>query len=258
MLGRLLIPLCLCCVVLCAFVGYLSKRAIKETKQISTEIVELDCGSLIEKRPRKATGVLLKDYCFVDRVAAIDSDGDEKWDLVAVPLFSKEIFKSKAKYTSVIACFRDVPDWETLKQRLATQELKVNYRVSDQELDSNLHAMLAKKFRNMDFRNSPVVTVGYGESNPVLGEKSLKLSYRFGAIAIVVGVLSMVFSVLSGLLSTFKLPERSPSRKRPAKKKKVKKKKSKSRVAAPANYDVEPTGGVLDRVRTMRDQQPSS
>jgi len=129
MLGRLLIPLCLCCVVLCAFVGYLSKRAIKESEQISTKIVELDCGGLIEKRPRKATGVLLKDYRFVDRVAAIDSDGDEKWDLVAVPLFSKEIFKSKVKYTSVIACFRDVPDWETLKQRLATHELKAREKV---------------------------------------------------------------------------------------------------------------------------------
>jgi len=104
----------------------------------------------------------------------------------------------------------------------------------------------------MDFKNSPVVTVGYGESNPVLGEKSLKLSYRVGAVAIVVGVLAMVFSVLSGLQSTFKLPERSPNRNRPAKKKKVKKKKSKKQVAAPANYDVEPTGGVLDRVRTSR------
>lgn len=257
MLGRLLIPLSLCCVVLCAFVGFLSKRAIKETKQISTEIVELNCGSLIEKRPRNSTGVLLKDYCFVDRVAGIDSDGDEKWNLVAVPLFAKEAFKSKAKYTSVIACFRDVPDWETLKQRLETNELKVNYRVSDQVLDSNLYVLLAKKFKNMDFRNSPVVTVGYGESNPVLGEKSLKLSYRFGAVAIVVGGVSLVFIVLAGLFNSFKMSERTPSRKRPVKKKKVKKKKAKKRVG-PTNYDVEPTGGVLDRVRTMRDKQPSS
>ena len=257
MLGRLLFPLSLCCVVLCAFVGYLSKQAIEEAERISTEVVELDCGSLIEKRPKKSTGLLLSEYAFVDRVAALDRDGDEKWDEVVVPLFSKEVFKAKAKYTAVIACFHDVPDWEALKQRLATGELKVNYSVSDQDLDLNLHALLAKKFKNMDFKNSPVVTVGYGASNPVLGEKSLKLSYRFGVVAVVVGVLSLISIVLAGLFNSFKMPERTPSRKRPTKKKKVKKKKAKKRVG-PTNYDVEPTGGVLDRVRTMRDQQPSS
>ena len=91
----------------------------------------------------------------------------------------------------------------------------------------------------------------------MLGEKSLKLSYRFGVVAVVVGVLSLISIVLAGLFNSFKMPERTPSRKRPTKKKKVKKKKAKKRVG-PTNYDVEPTGGVLDRVRTMRDQQPSS
>ena len=261
MIGRLLFPLCLCCVVLCAFVGYLSKRAIKEAEQVATEVVELDCGSLIEKPPYESTGVLLSDYVFIDEIASIDIDGDGKWDEVAVPLFSKEVFKAKASYQSVIARFRDVPDLETLKQRLAVDALKANYRVSEQTLDSNLHAMLAKKFKNMDFEKSPVVAVGYGESNPVLGEKSLEMSYQVGAIAIAVGVLSLVFSVLTGVLKSFTMPQQ-PSRRPMAMKKKKKKKKTSSQKktsnrSGPPNYDVEPTGGVLDRVRSMRDEQPS-
>jgi len=103
----------------------------------------------------------------------------------------------------------------------------------------------------MDFKNSPVVTVGYGESNPVLGEKSLKFSYRIGAVAVVVGVLSLVFNIFAGLLKSFKLPTRAPKKKIPAKKRNAKKR------TAPANYDVEPTGGVLDKVRSMRDQPAS-
>lgn len=251
MIGRLIFPLCLCCAVLCAFVGYLSKRSIKEAKQILTEVVEVDCGSLIENRPKKSAGVLLSDYVFVDRVASIDIDGDGKWDEVAVPLFSKDVFKSKARYKSVIACFRGVPDMETLNERLAANKIKVNYRVRNQSLDSGLHSTLAKKFKNMDFENSPVVTVGYGASHPVLGKESLKLSYRLGAIAIVVGVLSLVFNVLAGLLSNAKLPQRPqpPRRKIPAMKRKTKK------GSRPFHYDVEPTGGVLDRVRSMRDKQ---
>ena len=251
MIGRLLFPICICCAVLCAFVGYLSKRAIKEAEQIATEVVELDCGSLLEKRPQESTGVLLSNFAFLDRVAAIDIDGDEKWEEVAVPLFPKEGFTSKAAYTAVIACFRDVPDLAALKQRLADNELKVNYHAGKQELDSHFHSVLAKKLANMDFKNSPVVTVGYGESNPVLGEKSLKMSYQLGAVAIAVGVLSLIYAVLTSLLKSFKMPQLSTGRKKPAKKRKAKKR------AGPANYDVEPTGGVLDKVRSMRDQQPS-
>jgi len=248
MLARLLFPLCLCCVVLCALVGYLSKRAVEEAEKISTEFVELDVGSLIEKRLSKSTGLVLSNFVFVDRVASIDIDGDGKWDEVALPLFANKAFKSKARYRSVIACFRDVPDLETLKQRLASNELKANYRVPQQEFDSTLHSILAKNFKNMDFKNSPVVTVGYGAGNPVLGEKTLKLSYRFGAVALAVGVLSLIFTVLASLIKT---PERSPSRKKPARKKRAKTR------TGPPNYDVEPTGGVLDRVRSVRDEQSS-
>jgi len=89
MTSRLIFPLCLCCAVLCAFVGYMSKRAIKEAEQVTTAVVELDCGMFLEKRPKESTGVLLSDYVFVNRVAAIDTDDDEKWDDVAVALFPK-------------------------------------------------------------------------------------------------------------------------------------------------------------------------
>ena len=53
MTGRLLFPLCLCCVVLCAFIGYMSKRAIEEAKQVATEVVELECGALLKEPPKE-------------------------------------------------------------------------------------------------------------------------------------------------------------------------------------------------------------
>ena len=206
MVARLLVPLCLCCVLLCVFVGVLSQRAIEEAEQVSSEIVDLDCGSLIDKRPKVSTGVLISDFILVDEVAAVDFDGDGAWDEIAVPLFSRESFKSKVAYRAVIACFRDVPDLKTLKQRLASNELKANYRVNDQELASVLHAQLAKELKSLDFKNSPVVTVGYGESNPVLGAKTLQICYRLGAVAIGVGVLSLFYTILTGLMENFKLP----------------------------------------------------
>ena len=211
MFARLLIPLCLCCVVLCGFVGFLSKRAIEEGAQISSETLELTCGSFIDSPPVVSSGVLLSDFDYVDQIATIDNDGDGKWDEVAIPLFSPDGFESQAGYSGVIACFRDVPDLETLHQRLASNKLQANYRVEEQNLGLRLHSQLAMKFKHMDFEHSPIVTVGYGSDNPLLGETSLKYSYTVGAAAIGIALLSLVYLVVTGLID--RVPKR-PRRER--------------------------------------------
>ena len=252
MLARLLIPLCLCCVVLCAFVGFLSKRAIDETAEIASKPKVLDCRSFIDNPPKRSSGILLSKFVFVDRIATIDSDRDGKWDEVAIPLFSRDGFKSRAGYTAVIACFRDVPDLETLHERLAANELEVNYRANDQRLGRNLHTQLAIKFKNMDFQYSPVVTIGYGQENPVLGQVSLKLSYTLGAIAIGVAALTLVCLAFASLFKSVVTAARTPRKRR---------KPKKIRAGLPnrnRNYENEPTGGVLDKIRSMRDQPMSS
>ena len=250
MLARLLIPLCLCCVVLCAFVGFLSKRAITETAQVSSVPVEFDCSSFIDSPPKKSSGVLLKDFVFVDLIATIDKDGDGKWDEVAIPLFSPDGFKSKAYYSAAIACFQDVPDLETLHQRLASNELQAYYWVNDQKLSLNLHSQLATKFKHMDFQQSPVVTVGYGNDNPLLGEASLEYSYLVGAAAVGVLILTLAYLVVAGLLNAV---PRSPRRPRRA--------SAKNRAGLPnseTDYNAGSTGGVLDQARSMRNRQPQA
>lgn len=249
MISRILIPLCLCCVVLCVFVGFLSKRAIKETAQVSAQFVEYDCSGFIEKPPTKSTGLLLHDFISIERIAKIDNDGDEKWDAIAVPLFAPDVLDSSFGYASVIACFRDVPDIETLRQRLVTNELRAVYRVGEQELDSNFHAQLAVQFKNMDFENSPIILVGYDQGNPLLGETSLKLSYMVGAAAIGIAVLAVICTALAGLMNRIPRPERRRKRKPTA-----------NRAGLPSNndHDGELTGGVLDQVRSMRDRQPDT
>ena len=247
MLARLLIPLCLCCVVLCTFVGYVSKRAIEDEASVASESIELDCDSFVNSPPKISKSVVLRDFVFVDEIATIDSDGDGKWDEVAIPLFSPKGFTSKASYSAVIACFRDVPDLETLHQKLAANKLQTNYLVHDQTLASRIHSQLATSFKNMDFANSPVVTVGYGQANPLLGEKSLKYSYMVGAGAVGLAVLTLAYLILAGLLKQVPRSSREPRRKRT--------KKRGNSTRGNANQDAEPTGGVLDQVRSLREKQ---
>ena len=253
MLARLLIPICVCCVVLCTFVGFLSKRAIEEAGRITTQPLKLECNSFINSPPKKSTGVLLSNFVFVDRIATIDNDGDNRWDEVAIPLFSPHSFDSKVGYSAVIACFRDVPDMETLHQRLAPGELQTNFCADEQNLRTTLHTQLATKFKNMDFRNSPVVTIGYGQDNPLLGETSLKYSYFVGTAAVGVGGLTLAYLVTAGLCKHLQSLPRSSKESR--------RKPTKNRAGLPGRQtkdDAEPTGGVLDQVQSLRQQQVHS
>ena len=253
MLARLLLLLCLCCVVLCAFVGFLSKRAIDEATEFSEHPLEQDCSSFIDSPPKKSSGILLNNFVFFnsiatieDDIATVDNDGDGKWDEVAIPLFSEDSFKSKVSYTSVIACFRDVPDLKTLHERLSAKELKVSYRVKEQKLARPLHTQLAITFKSMDFRNSPVVTVGYGQDNPILGVTSLTLSYTIGAAAFGVALLNIAYLAFMGFSKCGKNALRE-ARHEP----------TESPTCLPSsvtNCDDSPSESLLDAARSMRDQ----
>ena len=231
---------------MCAVVGFLSKRAINDAAQISSEPFELSCEKLIKSPLEKSSRVLLSDFVFTDRIATIDYEGDGKWEEVAIPLFPPNGLNSKASYSSVIVCFRDVPDLETLHQRLASNELQANYWVHDQSLHRGLLPQLAVKFENMDFRNSPVVTVGYKKENP-LGETSLRYSYQIGAGAIGVAVLTLIYLASASLSQ--QVPKR-PRRRTVANRT--------SEQSDETHRDLETSGEMLDLVRSIRDKQVQS
>lgn len=248
MIRRVLIPLCLCCAILCAFIGYVSQKAIDESASVKTNAEVFQCQALIEDRPLESIGVVIQDYITVDRFAKLDFDDDDQWDEVAIPLFPSQKPKSKAAYQSVIVCFKGVGDREALEKALAKKEVRAEYWASRQKLDDHLKTQLAYSFINMDFENSPVVYVGYSATNPLLGVKSLQLSYLLGGGSLALAALAFLFSVVVSLFN--RKPKFRPEPPKP-----------KNNLAGLPKTGDEPkelTGGVLDKVRSMRDPQPET
>jgi hypothetical protein len=252
MIRRILIPLSLCCAVLCAFVGFLSTQAIDEAERIATQSLEFSCEAMIRKPPKESTGVILSDYIGLDLFATVDIDDDDRWEEIAIPLFSKSVTESKHAYCAVIAVFNNVPDDVTLREVLSQPQLHADYWPA-KKLPVYLHSQLAVKFRNMDFTKSPVVMIGYPKSNPLLGEASLQLSKTVGIVALGIAGLTFLFSMVLKLFKLIKIKPK-PQLSKPG--------PTRNRAGLPTNADnldlEEPTGGVLDRVRSMRDQQPET
>lgn len=246
MIRRVLIPLCLCCAILCAFIGYVSQKAIEESKNVKSNAEVVQCQALIEDRPVESVGVVIQDFITVDRFAKLDFDNDDQWDEVAIPLFPSQKPKSKATYQAVIVCFRGVSDRAALEKALVGKEVQAEYWASRQKLDDHLKTQLARSFINMDFENSPVVYVGYSTTNPLLGAKSLQLSYLLGGVSLALGALAFVFSVLVSWLN--RKPKFRPDPPKP--------KQNLAGLPTAGNEPKEMTGGVLDKVRSMRDPQP--
>lgn len=228
----------------------MSHRAIEESEQIQTESVELLCQELLDKTPRETTEVVIKNFKVGKKIAHFDFDGDEKWDLVGIPIFPIEKQKQAFAYRSVIVCCKGIPDqaaFDEIFNEEGLAELAFDFWPQRQELDANIHSRLATMYRSMDFARSPVVYFGFERVNPLLGETSLRLSYVIGAGAGGVAVVTMLLSALFGFFGRiFKRPKNPVG---------PPKRSAGNRSGLPANPGHEATGGVLDRVRSMREKQ---
>jgi len=227
-------------------------QAMDESERLETQALEYTCEAMIKKPPKESTGVILTDFIGLDLFATVDVDNDDSWNELAIPLFSKSATQSKNTYRSVIACFMDVPDEATLTEIIKQPKLHADYWPA-RTLPDYLHSQLAVKFRNMDFAQSPVVLIGYPKSNPLLGKSSLQLSKTVGIASLGVAGLSFLFSMFSKLVKLIKLkpkprrPKPEPTRNRAG---------LPTKETAPGSPEL--TGGVLDRVRSMREQQPET
>ncbi len=247
MIRRSLIILSLCSAVLCAFIGFLSYRAIEESKQLQSSSIELSCSDLLKTAPETSTGVQLNDFVLGRHVAGIDLDGDQQWDQGAIPLFPKQRQPFKYGYRAVILCFKGLPDEAAVDQALIGSAVEADFWPGRQELDPAIYSRLAVKYRHMDFDNSRVLFLGFEKANPVLGKTSLRLATLVGAGSVVLALITFILGMLSAILK--KAASRRP-KKQPQ--------PTANRAGLPASgEEPEFTGGVLDRVKSMRDRSPA-
>ena len=250
MIQRSLIVLSLCCAILCAFVGFLSHRAIEESKKVSTNSVDLDCHDFLESAPKSSTEVVLSGFFAGKRKTTIDLDGDDKWDLVGVPLFPSKKQNTKYGYKALILCCKGIPDQESFEAVFGGQpkNLTIDYWPERQDLDKFVHSGLAQEYLNLDFSKSQVAFYGFERENPIFGESTKRLSILVGGIAVAIAVVTILFAVLANLMGRLfkRKPEATPTR------------PPSNRAGLPAQSPGETasTGGVLDRVRSLRDKQP--
>ena len=207
MLRRALIVLSLCSTLLCVIVGFLSAQAMKESEQVQAEVREFVCADLVEKPPAESVTVQLDQFFRGKRLATIDNDGDQNWERLAIPLFPAAPQTHQYAYRAVILCAQGLPDEVSLDEALDSGELKVQYWPGRQQLERNMHSQLAQAYRNLDLEKSPIVFLGYGQENPVLGAGSYKLAWTVGGASVLMMLLAFVWGPLSKLIQPRQRPE---------------------------------------------------
>ncbi len=228
--------------VLCAFVGFLSKRAIQDTEKSLKPALPVACDEILESRPTETARILVTDFVPGKHFAFLDYENDDQWEQLCVPMFPNKRLKITHSYQAVLICFKNVPDSEAFKELMASGEIDANYWPMRQNLDVAIHSQLAQQYKSLDFANSPVLHYGFEASNPVLGETSLKVSLGIGAAAI----FAAIVAVLAGLF----LKPRSESLEDL-----ITPEQNTNRAGLPT--DPQSVGcSVLDRVSSMRDRQP--
>lgn len=236
MIHKIIILLSLCCLVLCAIVGYLSKHAMQESQKRLGPAIPLSCVEVLEERPTETSRILVNEFVPGKHFAFLDTDNDGNWERLCVPFFPPKHQGITHSYRSVLICFKDTPNREAFKELIASGEIDTNYWPMRQNLNMAIHSQLAQQYKNMDFANSPVLHCGFEASNPVLGDTSLKLSTGVGSLAIFAAFIALLaglfFKKKPDILEDLTKPEQNTNR---------------------AGL---PVGSVLDRVTSMREQHP--
>ena len=198
MARKITILLCLCCVVLCAFVGYLSMQVDKQAGKREGPATKFTCEDFLENTPGQTARILLTEFALGKQFVHTDLEGDGKWDDLWVPVFPNKNKRIKFAYESVIVHFKGVTDKAQLKELLANRELDADFWPQRQELSPYAHSELAQKYTNMDFSNCVSLHYGFASSNPVLGETSLLISKCVGAGALAIAFLTLLSFLFVG------------------------------------------------------------
>lgn len=221
-----------------------------ESVKVKTTKVPMTCQEVLEQRPLESASIELSDFMVGKRSAKLDFDDDDEFDLVGVPLFSKDLdFKKKYGYYGVIFCAKGIKTEAEYEALLGGEELpvlSVDYWPQRQKLDLALHSKLAQQYRSLDFAKSPVVLYGFERENPLLGKSTYQISVIVGIVSISIAALTILITALAGFLKKFFRRKPKPTAPQPVA----------NRAGLPTSEQEEPnlTGGVLDRVRSRRNQ----
>ncbi|MCP4478264.1 MAG: hypothetical protein GY818_09255 [Planctomycetaceae bacterium] len=195
MIRKIVISLSCCCLILCGFVGYLSYAETLNSEKSSGVAVTRTCAEVLDKRPEDMSRVRLTKFVPGKFTAFVDSEQDDKWELVCVPFFPPTAGKVGHGYSAVLVCFKNVHSQEDFKRLIRTGELDTNFWERRQKLDQALHSQLSRDYKNLDIANSTVLHAGFELQNPVLGEATLRGSVALGGFAILAAILALISGV---------------------------------------------------------------
>ena len=92
------------------------------------------CAEVLDKRPEDMSRVRLTKFVPGKFTAFVDSEQDDKWELVCVPFFPPTAGKVGHGYSAVLVCFKNVHSQEDFKRLIRAGELDTNFLERRQKL----------------------------------------------------------------------------------------------------------------------------
>lgn len=164
-MNRLIISLlCICGLVVCAFVAYLAYKQQNEIRLVEQAPPPITCEELLEKVPTGLQGLTLTEFRSGKHFVTDDADDNGEWERVMVPVFPSNLESLGTNYRAIILCIADAPDKSTLSSKLKSDEIVAEYWFAAQELDKASYSRLAENYKSMDFNQSIILYSGYPKS----------------------------------------------------------------------------------------------
>jgi len=163
----IIILLCLCSVVVCAFIAYLGYQQQIEDTSIKDSPPQFSCSELLEEIPHDLSGLTLTEFRPGKHFVTDDNDRDGAWERVLIPVFPADTKSLKPNYRSIILSISDAANKEVLFEKMESSALEAEYWFTSQKLDPVSYSRMAEQYSSMDFNRSIVLHCGYPKSDNV-------------------------------------------------------------------------------------------
>lgn len=161
----IIILLCLCSVVVCAFIAYLGYQQQQDDQVAQESPPPIACHKLLEHVPQGLTALTLTDFKPGKHFVTDDDSDNGKWNRVMIPVFPEDTESLSSNYRSVILIITDAPDKAKLFEKVKSPGIEAEYWFSSQQLDPANYSRLAEHYSSMDFSRSIILHCGYPKSN---------------------------------------------------------------------------------------------
>ena len=161
------ILLCLCSVVICAFIAFIGYQQQIEDEAVKESLPPIACKELLKTVPHGLNGLTLTEFRPGKHFVTDDNNKDGEWERVLIPVFPKDTKSLKPNYRSIILSISDAPNKEILFKKMESSELEAEYWFSTQTLDPVSYSRMAEQYSSMDFNRSIILHCGYPKSNNV-------------------------------------------------------------------------------------------